>query len=83
MSQTLFENAALLDVRAGELRPGTSVLGVPMGFGTELLGEITPGACAALLVVDGNPLDDLSVLGGQGKHLAAVVKAGRFYVDRL
>lgn len=47
------------------------------------LGEVAPGARADLLVVDGDPLADPSVLGGQGKHLAAVVKDGRFYVDRL
>jgi len=98
--------------------------GVPMGFGTDLLGEthehqsaefgiraqvlspaeilrsatvvnaeileqsgelgvIAPGARADLLVVDGNPLENLSLLEGQGKHLAAVMKGGRFYVDRL
>ncbi len=47
------------------------------------LGVIAPGAYADLLVVDGNPLEDLSVLGGQGEQLAAVVKGGRFVVDRL
>jgi len=98
--------------------------GVPMGFGTDLLGEthehqseelairarvlppaevlrsatlvnaeilgregelgvVAPDARADLLVVDGNPLEDLSLLTGQGKQLAAVVKGGRFYVDRL
>lgn len=98
--------------------------GVPMGFGTDLLGEtqvqqsrefsiraqvlppaeilrsatlvnaeilqregelgvIAPGALADLLVVDGDPLEDLSVLEGQGERLAAVMKGGRFYVNRL
>lgn len=98
--------------------------GVPMGFGTDLLGEthehqsaefgiraqvlspleilrsatrvnaeilgqagelgvVAPGARADLLVVEGDPLRDLSLLEGQGKHLAAVVKGGRFVVDRL
>ena len=98
--------------------------GVPIGFGTDLLGEthehqsaefgirarvlppleilrsatlvnaeilgqtgelgvVAPGARADLLVVDGDPLENLSLLEDQGKHLAAVVKDGRFYVDRL
>lgn len=98
--------------------------GVPMGFGTDLLGEthehqsaelgiraqvltpaeilrsatlvnaeilgqsgelgvVAPGARADLLVVDGDPLRDLSLLEGQGKHLLAVVKDGHFHVDRL
>ncbi len=98
--------------------------GVPMGFGTDLLGEthehqsreftiraellpapeilrsatrinaeilgrtgelgvIAPGARADLLVVDGNPLDDLSLLEGQGKHLDAILKDGAFAKNRL
>ncbi len=47
------------------------------------LGELVPGAYADLLVVDGNPLDDLGVLQDQGAHLAAIMKGGRFYKNRL
>jgi len=47
------------------------------------LGELVAGARADLLVVDGNPLDDLGLLEGQGRHLAAVVKGGELVVDRL
>jgi imidazolonepropionase-like amidohydrolase len=98
--------------------------GIPMGFGTDLLGEthehqsrefgirakvlapaeilrsatvvnaeilgrpgelgvIAPGALADLLVVDGNPLEDVSLLEGQGEHLRAILKAGRFYKNQL
>jgi imidazolonepropionase-like amidohydrolase len=98
--------------------------GVPLGFGTDLLGEthdqqnrefgiraralppleilrsatlvnarilrregelgvVAPGALADLLLVDGDPLADLSLLEGQGKHLPLVVKAGRPLVNRL
>jgi imidazolonepropionase-like amidohydrolase len=98
--------------------------GVPIGFGTDLLGEthpfqsdefeirarvlspaeivrsatavnaeilersgelgvIAPGARADLLVVDGNPLENLSLLAGDGKHFAAIMKDGSFIVDRL
>ena len=98
--------------------------GVPMGFGTDLLGEthehqsrefgirakvlapaeilrsatvvnaeilgrpgelgvIAPGALADLLVVDGNPLEDISLLEGQGEHLRAILKGGRFYKNQL
>ncbi len=97
--------------------------GVPMGYGTDLLGEthdrqseelriraevlsplevlrsatlvnarilqcegelgvIAPGAHADLLLVDGNPLDDLSCLMDQGKHLALVTRGGEIFVDR-
>ena len=47
------------------------------------LGVIAPGALADLLVVDGNPLDDLSLLEGQGKHLPVVMKGGELFVNRL
>ncbi|MEN8158979.1 MAG: amidohydrolase family protein [Myxococcota bacterium] len=98
--------------------------GVPMGFGTDLLGEthdqqsrefqlraevlspadvirsatvvnarilnregelgiIAPGALADLLVVDGNPIANLSLLAEPEKSLRAVVQAGRLVVDRL
>jgi imidazolonepropionase-like amidohydrolase len=98
--------------------------GVPMGFGTDLLGEthvqqnrefsirgqvlspaevlraatltnaeilnrsgelgvVAAGALADLLVVEGNPLEDLGVLADPEKHLRAVVRGGRFFVDQL
>ena len=47
------------------------------------LGVIAPGALADLLVVDGNPLDDLSVLLNQGAHIDAIMKGGRFHKNRL
>jgi imidazolonepropionase-like amidohydrolase len=97
--------------------------GVPLGFGTDLLGEtheqqsrefsiraqvlspaevirsatlvnaeilnragelgvIAPGAKADLLMVDGDPLRDLSLLEGQGKHLAAILRDGELVVNR-
>jgi imidazolonepropionase-like amidohydrolase len=98
--------------------------GLPMGFGTDLLGEthdqqsrefeirarvltpaevirsatvvnaeildragelgvVAPGARADLLVVDGDPLADLTRLAEPEKHLAAIVKDGKFVVNRL
>jgi len=47
------------------------------------LGCLKPGAFADLLVVDGNPLQDLSLLQGQGQHLSVIMKGGRFYKNRL
>ena len=34
-------------------------------------------------VVDGDPTRDVTVLEGQGKHLAAIMKGGRFHKNRL
>lgn len=42
------------------------------------LGCIREGAFADLLVVDGNPLEDISVLNGE-KRIAAIMKDGKFY----
>ena len=47
------------------------------------IGVIAPGAYADLLVVDGDPLEDLTVLSGQGEHLAAIMKEGTFYKNAL
>jgi imidazolonepropionase-like amidohydrolase len=47
------------------------------------LGVVAPGAYADLLVVDGDPLSDLSVLTGQGDRLAAIMKDGQFVKDSL
>jgi imidazolonepropionase-like amidohydrolase len=40
------------------------------------LGVLAPGAFADLLLVDGNPLDDLAVLTGQGERLALIMRGG-------
>src|SRR5262249_19631651 len=47
------------------------------------LGEGTPGAFADLLVVDGNPLEDLGLFQDEGRHLSAIMKGGRFYKNQL
>ena len=47
------------------------------------LGVIAPGAYADLLVVDGNPLEDLTLLTGQGEHLSAIMKNGKFVKNNL
>ncbi|MFE2968460.1 amidohydrolase family protein [Streptomyces sp. NPDC059340] len=40
------------------------------------IGTLAVGACADLLVVDGNPLDDIRVLTRPEQHLRHVIKAG-------
>ncbi|MGH6815403.1 MAG: amidohydrolase family protein [Hyphomicrobiaceae bacterium] len=47
------------------------------------LGTLAPGAFADLLAIDGNPLGNLGLLQEQGKHLAAIVKGGKFHKNRL
>lgn len=43
------------------------------------IGVIAPDAYADLIIVDGNPLEDLSLLTGQGRNLAMIMQAGRFF----
>ncbi|WP_415769012.1 metal-dependent hydrolase family protein [Pseudomonas sp. LB3P38] len=47
------------------------------------LGCIAPGAFADLLVVDGNPLEDISCLVGQGERLVLIIQNGCVVKDLL
>ncbi len=47
------------------------------------IGTIEPGAFGDLVVVEGDPLKDLSLLTGQGRHLSAIMQGGRFIKDQL
>ena len=42
------------------------------------IGTVAPGAYADLIVVDGDPLQDLSLLTRQGRHMPVIMKAGAF-----
>jgi imidazolonepropionase-like amidohydrolase len=47
------------------------------------LGELVPGAFADLLVVDGNPFQDLGVFRSDGRRLDGIMVDGRFVRNRL
>ena len=47
------------------------------------LGCLRPDAVADLLVVEGNPLKDISLLQSPEKSLVAIIKGGRFHRNRL
>ena len=47
------------------------------------LGVVQPGAFADILVVDGDPIEKLELLTGQGENLSVIMKAGRFHKNRL
>jgi imidazolonepropionase-like amidohydrolase len=47
------------------------------------LGTLAPGAYADIIVIAGNPLKNLSLLAGQGEHLTAIMKGGRFHKNQL
>lgn len=47
------------------------------------LGIIKQNAFADLIAVDGNPLNDISLLTGQGEHLSLIMKAGKIYKNTI
>jgi imidazolonepropionase-like amidohydrolase len=47
------------------------------------LGVIAPGAYADLLVVDGNPLEDISLLADAERGVQLIMKGGRIFRDDL
>jgi imidazolonepropionase-like amidohydrolase len=46
-------------------------------------GIIKAGAFADLLAVDGNPLDDISLLQGDGAHMPLIMRDGRVFKNTL
>ena len=47
------------------------------------LGAIVPGAFADLIAVDGNPLEEISCLVGQGESLSLIMKGGKIFKNAL
>ena len=68
-----------------QVLPAIDILRSACAVNAELLGQsgrlgaIREGAAADLLVVDGNPLEDISVLARNGERLLAIMKDGRFH----
>jgi imidazolonepropionase-like amidohydrolase len=66
-----------------EIIRAATLVGAQIVRQVDKLGCLKPGAFADLLLVDGNPLSDLGLLQDQGRHIAAIMKGGRFYKNRL
>ncbi|MDP6810368.1 MAG: amidohydrolase family protein [Pseudomonadales bacterium] len=47
------------------------------------IGEIAEGCYADILLVDGNPLEDISVLAADGANLPVIMKGGEFHRNNL
>jgi len=47
------------------------------------LGVIEPGAYADILLVEGNPLENILILRDYEEHLHLIIKDGRVYKDCL
>jgi imidazolonepropionase-like amidohydrolase len=71
-------------IRAGAMSPfdiirSATAVNADLLNRTGELGVVAPGARADLIVVDGNPLADISLLDGQGERLTHIMKDGVFY----
>ncbi|ELV8767404.1 hypothetical protein QNE34_003336 [Vibrio vulnificus] len=47
------------------------------------LGVIAGGAYADIILVDGNPLDDVLILGDNAKNIPLIMKDGKIYKNTL
>jgi imidazolonepropionase-like amidohydrolase len=68
---------------AADIIRSATVVGAELIGMKDRLGVIAPGALADLLVVDGNPLEDLALLQNQGASLTAIMKSGQFIKNEL
>ncbi|MBV9354388.1 MAG: amidohydrolase family protein [Chloroflexi bacterium] len=72
-----------------EVQPAADLIRSATSVGAELLGRpqelgvVAPGAYADLLVVDGNPLDDIRVLTTPAATLKLVMKDGKVHKNEL
>lgn len=66
-----------------EVLRSATVIGAEVLGKSGQLGEVTPGAIADLLLVNGNPLKDLKCLTGQGEQIVLVMQGGHIRVNSL
>jgi imidazolonepropionase-like amidohydrolase len=77
-----FETRAGLDSPAAIIRSATAI-NAELLMMKDKLGVIAPGACADLLVVDGDPLTDLRVMTDPRRNLKVIMKDGVLYKNEL
>lgn len=71
-----------------QVQPAAAVLRAATLTGADLLGltgqagVISAGAAADILVIDANPLDDVTILSQPQDHVRTVVQDGRVAIDR-
>ena len=64
------------------LMSATSVNAEILNRGEEL-GRVSEGALADLIVVEGNPLEDIALLDGQGENIPLIMKGGEIFKNAL
>jgi imidazolonepropionase-like amidohydrolase len=73
-------------IRAQVLKPidvirSATLIGAEIVRQPGRLGVVEVGAIADLLLINGNPLEDLALLTQQGRHIAYIIKDGRVEKD--
>lgn len=68
---------------AAEIIRSATVIGAEIVRMPGQIGVLREGAFADLLVVEGDPFEDLSLLTGQGAHMPLIMKGGRIVKDCL
>ena len=66
-----------------EIIQSATVVGAEILNRAGQLGVIAEGATADLIAIDGDPLMDIGLLTGQGKHMPLIIKAGRVEKNAL
>lgn len=72
-----------------EVMPAAEIIASATSVGADIigmkdkLGVVAEGALADLIAIDGNPIDDLEVLGGQGERIVAIMQGGRLAKNTL
>ncbi len=77
-----FELRAQVSAPIDVLRSATSINAEILGHRDEL-GTIAPGAYADLILVDGDPIADIALLGKDGAALPFIMKGGRIWKNEL
>ena len=77
-----FALRAQIQSNADVLRSAT-IINADLLMHSGRLGVLKPGAFADFLLVNGNPLDDLAVLSGQGERIDVIVRGGIIFKNTL
>ena len=78
-----FSNVELLRMITSTNGEILSLSGARNPYPAGPLGVIKEGAYADILLIDGNPLDDVSILGDNGKNISLIMKDGKIYKNTI
>jgi len=71
------------DVRPNIVRGAATMTNAELFNLSEEIGVIKPGYKADLLVIEGNPLEDLNLLQEQGRFMSIIMQGGKFAKNEL